>query len=498
MIKYMFNYKDIMIEKWKMWKISALEYRCMIKPCLILFTVYTLGISAILRANFNYRDDLRRVGNGISGWENHGRYLSNFLSVFIHADIYLADVSPLPQLIAAFLMAISAGIIWYMVSKEKVFSIWDIAALVPLGLSPYFLQCFSYKYDTPYMALSVLVSVVPLLFYSCGYPTYFLASGIGALVMCLTYQATSGIFPMFVTLLCLKKWNNNEKVQETLKFAGCSVGGYLLGMLLFKVFFMPQRNDYVVTSLPSIRNIIPVTIYNFAKYIYHLLTDFKTEWLFLILFLCIGFVFVMTWDTIRKWYVSLILSVITLFMLFTLCFGVYPVLNKPLFQPRGMCGFGGFLTFLGIAISTEKKVYLPKIVCFLLAWCFFSFSFTYGNALKEQEDYENFRYEALINDLNDLDIMMTSERKKVQVDGSMGYSPVVRHMSKDYKMLRRLVPKEFQQWWRFYHYYALKNVRKNWPKTSGVDFKNDDLPLLKDTMYHTIYGEGNCVLVEWR
>lgn len=39
-----------------------------------------------------------------------------------------------------------------------------IAAVVPLGLSPWFLECFSYKFDSPYMALSVLASVIPFIF----------------------------------------------------------------------------------------------------------------------------------------------------------------------------------------------------------------------------------------------------------------------------------------------------------------------------------------------
>lgn len=496
----MLNFKEFVMKKWMGWKDSLQEYRCMMKPCLILFAIYILGISAILRANFNYRDDIRRVEGGISGWENHGRYLSNFLAVFIHADTYLSDVSPLPQLIAAFLMAVSAVIIWYVVSKEKVFSIWDVSALIPLGLSPYFLQCFSYKYDSPYMALSMFVSVVPLLFCNYGYFVYFIASMTGALTMCLTYQSTSGIFPMLVVLLCLKRWNDNEKVKEILKFAVCSAGGYLLGVLLFKVLFMPQGygHDYVVTSLPGIHEIIPVMLYNFTKYMNHLTTDFKRGWLLLILFLCIGFVFVMTWNTKRKRYESFMMSVFVLFMMSVLCLGVYPVLSKPLFDPRGMCGVGGFLTLLGVAISTSKRAYLPKVACFLLAWGFFSFSFTYGNALKEQEEYETFRYEALLNDLNDLDIMTEGERKSVQLNGSMGYSPVVKHMSKDYKMIKRLVPVGSQRWWKFYHYYALKRVSQNRPQSSGVDFKNENLPILKDTMYHTIYGDESRVLVEWK
>ena len=58
---------QIAAEKWKEWTRAVREYRCTLKPCIIMFAVYVIGITAILRANFNYRDDLMRGYHGKGG-----------------------------------------------------------------------------------------------------------------------------------------------------------------------------------------------------------------------------------------------------------------------------------------------------------------------------------------------------------------------------------------------------------------------------------------------
>lgn len=204
------RYMEIMAGKLNHWRETVKAYQFMRKPWLMLVAVYTIGISAILRANFNYRDDLRRVAWGKKGWDNYGRHISNSLSTLLHADSYLMDVSPLTQMIAVLLTAAAGVILWHAISDKKKFSMWDMAALVPLGLSPYYLGCISFKYDSPYMALSILASVAPILFLKYGYVRYLLAVIIGNLIMCTTYQASSGIFPMLVVLLCMKRWNQEK------------------------------------------------------------------------------------------------------------------------------------------------------------------------------------------------------------------------------------------------------------------------------------------------
>ncbi len=495
------DFKAIMVGKWGEWGKGSKEHRCMFRPCAIMFVVYVLGIFAILRANFNYRDDLVRVYNGVGGWDNYGRHISNIFSRVIHGDKYLTDISPLPQALAALLIAMAAAIVWYIFSENKRFTLVNLAALIPLGLFPYFLQCMSYKFDAPYMALSVLVSVAPLLFWKYGYWEVFGAAAIGSLVMCLTYQSSSGIFPMLVVITCFGKWNSGDKMKKTLTNAVCSAGGYVLGLVFFKLFLMPEVGSYVTNSLPGLRELPAVVRENIMKYCYYITTDLKIGWLALIFLVCLGFLYVMVRDSKRKRYAAFFMSITTLFIMLAFSFGVYPLFSKPLFAPRGMYGLGVFLVFIGLSVSMAQKAYLAKAPCIILAWCFFVFSFTYGNALREQQDYANFRIAAVINDLNSLDIMTDSGKKELQLSGNIGHAPALENMLKHNHMVKRLVPTQFQEIkrveeWKFFHYYGLKKVKWNWSTKTGENFQKLDLPILKDTMYHTIRGKDGRVLIE--
>ena len=122
--------------------VTTIDYRQFVKPVLIMFGIYTLGISAIIRADFLYIDDIGRSVQGYRGWENWSRHVSNFLAIFIHADTRINDISPLTQLIAAFLIAASSVALVYVINDKKITKI-ALAASIPIGLSPYFLQCFS-------------------------------------------------------------------------------------------------------------------------------------------------------------------------------------------------------------------------------------------------------------------------------------------------------------------------------------------------------------------
>ena len=471
------------------------KYGFIIKPVIYISIIFAIAISAIIRANFNYKDDLRRVAIGYMGWSNYSRYLSSFLSFFMHTDLYLTDISPLPQLIAVCMMALAGVIILYVYKESKSFSIMDIIAIIPLGLSPFFLECFSYKYDAPYMALSVLISVFPLLFRKKNNWIYSSMIIISTLIMCMTYQASSGIFLMLVLLIGLKKWNECENIKETLKFLAISFGSYLGGLLIFKLFMMKPADTYVSNKIIPIAELIPKSVENFKEYFSLILSWFKKEWIILVVLIGIFFVYVYTRDSKRKKYFAFPISIIGLILMLLLSFGMYPFLTKPLFAPRSMYGFGVFIALIGVAISTSKKAYIGKLSVIILSWIFFVFSFTYGNALEVQKQYTDFRVNLVIDDLNDLEVMTTNKIKGIQITGSIGISPILRNMPQDYQMLNNLVPVQFKGNWDwgeyyFYNYFDLKNIKKSY------NLKTYDLPILKDTMYHTIKGNDKYILIE--
>ena len=99
------------------------DYRFLVKPTLILAAVYLIAISALLRSNFYYIDDIARANAGYTEWEYYSRHLMVLSAFFLHADTYLTDVSPLPQLVAVIFMALSGTISIYAITGKKDFTI---------------------------------------------------------------------------------------------------------------------------------------------------------------------------------------------------------------------------------------------------------------------------------------------------------------------------------------------------------------------------------------
>lgn len=482
---------------WQQGKHAFRERRFLLKPTLILASVYLIAMSAIFRANFYYDDDIARALRGYAGW-GFSRELSNFLSQFLHADSYLTDVSPMPQIIAVFLIALASVIAVYLITGEKEPSFWHFAAAIPIGLSPYFLECLSFKYDAPYMALSVLFSVVPLLFCGGNQLVYVLYTVGGMVGMCTTYQASSGIFPMLVIVMGICRWVRGEKTAQVLKFYAISAAGYVLGMLLFRKVIMTEYIDYSSTTVASVSELIPCAIANYKKYIVHFLQGFKLEWLGVSFLICVCFLWTAVSISKQNKLATLMLVSVAMIVMFFLSFGVYPFLTSPLFAPRSMYGIGCFIAFLGIFAATEKpKGYPAKAACLVLVWAFFAFSFTYGNALSVQAQYTDFRITEAIDDLKECEALSSEEEVTLQITGTIGYSPVLENMLEDFPMIRKLVPVTFcgDGWWGEYglrYYYGLPELKF----AQTYDPPTFELPLIADNYYHTIRANDTYIWID--
>lgn len=63
-----------------------------LRPYLALLAAFLLAISALVRANFFYIDDLGRNVDGYHIWSNFGRWVNEYLSTLVHMDQFLSDV----------------------------------------------------------------------------------------------------------------------------------------------------------------------------------------------------------------------------------------------------------------------------------------------------------------------------------------------------------------------------------------------------------------------
>lgn len=472
--------------------------RNIIIPILISTLIYVISYTAIFRADFYYIDDMSRAYHGMKGWEYFSRYLSNFFSRVFSTGNYLTDVSPLTQFVACALLACAGIICLYVITEKTKFSVWEYVAASFFGLTPFFLECISYKYDSVYMAFSVFISVVPLLFYKKNKIFYGFTVFACVCMMCMTYQAASGILPMLVLLVMLKMWNEKKDGRDILKLFSSSVVGYAAGLLVFKLFIMQKVDNYASGDMPSLTQFIPNAIDNYKMFYNNVKTDLRIEWLVLVALIGASFVYAIIRNSKQKKYIAAIVAVLAAIGMVLLCFGAYPFLNQPIAAPRAMYGFGAMLAMWAIYMASSKKIYWAKLVSVALCWMFIVFAFSYGNALASQKEYTDYRITATVNDLIRLDLVDGEEVKKVQMIGTIGQDVTIRNMPQDFQMMNRLVPVTFGDsswhWGRyaFEHYYGLKNIEFD----SSIDLTEYDLPVVEDNVYHTIKSDGVHILIE--
>jgi hypothetical protein len=395
------------------------------------------------------------------------------------------------------------GVLLLIVFYERVqFTLTELLALVPLCLNPYFIGCLSFKYDAPYMAISILAGVLPLLYRHRSTLLYISSSVIGTLIMCTSYQASSGIYPMVVILMMLHMWNRKENIKQIITFCVHSIIGYGVGILIFKLTLMPSNYEvYLSNSLPSIKEFIPTVVKNLSTYYEYVITDFKPWWIIIILLVMFGFIYTTVIQSEQDKIVTLFITIASVICMGLLCFGMYPALESPIFNPRAMYGFSVFITLLGVDTAKSSNALVIKSPILLLGWTFLVFAFTYGNALSVQKDYVDFKTSQVIDDLNDMEILESDNEIAVQIEGEFEKSPILQEMPQNYQILNRLIEDSFfdENWgtYKLFHYYNL-NIINNKLRNKEIDLTTYNLPMLEDHMYYTIYGNDSYILIKYK
>jgi len=480
-----------------------IDFRSLVKPLLLMIGVYLLGILTIIRANFAFEDDLKRLVEGSRIWYNWSRYVSEFSSIFIHGDTNLTDISPMPQLLAVLILAVSSVLLVYVVGNKKITTV-RLLASIPLGLSPYFLGCLVYKFDAPYMALSIFASIFPFLF-AAHKKTFFFSSVVSLLIMCMSYQSASGVYPMIVLILCFHEWNNRKKShKEILSFLGIAAFAFCLTMLIYRVFLMmPHVENYSSTEVLPFSHIVTGTLDNIKNYVSVINHDLGVIWKIGIVLVLFFFLVKSIHQSAQKKLLSLIVSILVIGASFILSYGVYSLLTLPLYYAHALFGFGVFLSIFCIyVVSDYKKIAIVAVLA--LNWCLFTFAFSYGNALADQARYTEFRLSILLSDLSELHPDADSENISIQLNNMIDYAPSVKNIAKHYPVIERLVPRRLGElkdaWWNIYYFmkYFNNGFTIDALDESGdypIDFNSLNLPVVLDSYYHTIRSDGNRILI---
>ena len=472
------------------------------KYILIFFLIYFIALIPLIRANINYKDDLGRVRYGYRGF-GFGRYVSDYLSILIHGGTNISDISPFTTILAILIMSVASTLILRVINKEKKIKWYHIVATLPFGMNPYFLECYSYKFDAPYMALSVLFSVIPFLFYKKekNYKniSFIILSIICTFLMAASYQASSGIYPMITIVLVLTMFNDKKDKKEIFKLIYKAVIGYVGGLIIFKLLLPNTDNFYIHPEILSLKDFFPQAIANYKKFYTTIFQEMKLIWLIIIVMTIIFFIIKEIQQSKNQKYISAIITIVSIILLFLLAFGAYPFLTEPIFEPRSMYGFFILIALLAIKNCNCKYNLIPKTLSICLAYAFLTTSLVFGNACLEQYKYNQLRLTLLINDINNLDVK-NEETLKIDIEGTIGRSNKIDGIVNKYPVFNKLLTPTLgdnNYIWEVYEiatYYDIPNVEFNVATKNEISY--EEMELVKETRYHSIYQKDNYILVK--
>ena len=489
-------------------KLSELmqENRFLVRPFVALLLIYLLGISAILLSGVHYADDVARTNLGYAGWVTFSRYLNTLLSFGLYADTYLANLAPLPQILAVGVLAAASLALICLVSGKEVFQekwirwIWQVVAVIPLGLCPYMLECLSYQYDAPYMMLSVLAAVAPFLVWKKGWRWWVPAMVLGILVACTTYQASVGILLAMIVAVALKDWGEGEKTKEVVKSLALAGAVCLITLVVFEKFLMVPKDTYVSNDLPAAGVFVQTVFQHLGQYYALVVRDFKALWLGLMGMIGAGFIVLYTMQARQNKILAALVAVAGVAMMLMAVYAPYAALESPLYTTRAMYGIGAVLAVMGVYIVScrgWKLVMAVPVVA--ISWCFYSFGFTYGNALGEQGRFRDQEINMVIADLNEILPELGEEQKYIQTTGQIDFAPSIQHLpARTQRMVRRLLKPSFGRdtYWMAYKLTEMSGLKKL-RFSPEVDLREKNLPVLRQTELYIIYGDREGILVEF-
>ncbi|PAF46060.1 glucosyltransferase domain-containing protein [Helicobacter sp. 11S02629-2] len=472
---------------------------------IISAVIYLIALSALLRGDVYYIDDLgRAIGSG-DDWAGFSRYIARDLYAIINGfkGFPYTDISPLPQLFAALILSLSGMLISFIVRKKL--DIVGIVATLPLGLSPYFLENLSYKFDAPLMSFSLLLILVPFLFKDNI--KLFLYTSVVFLILSLsTYQASNGIYIVFTLLLVLLNYLYKEKSgKENLKFLGFAVLSFIVAMLVYKYAIATPVNGYVSSEAMSVTKILEGGY--LKTYLSYVFSDLKGLPFFVFaIIVAILFIITNTLATKRNKALAFLASIV--FLVLGLCFfaGAYLVLSKPLFAPRAFIGFGAFVTLVCIGLVYIQNFkwlkYISIVFVALLSYSLIVFANSYGNAITAQQNYMMMRASFVSKDLATLIPREMQPKVGVVLDGGIGYAPVASNFIKRYGggIAKRLITGVFNQASFAFTKYPLIYQGTNYQDYYSTQCSKENTEakktLLLDNAFQSISKSGECYFVD--
>jgi hypothetical protein len=476
-------------------RISDFVVRELGRRQVLLFFVLATGLYVLplILADFPYIDDNWRALVAGNAWAGYGRLFADWLYQALTFTGAAPDIFPLPLLLATVAMSLAlTGLTFHYFAEPTL-----ACCLVPLPLwyNPFLLQNFSYQYDGPSMALSLVAMICAITFHGSTrvqrwlVPAALIAVGIGL------YQISINVFLGLCCVELLRALHRRVSATEVLHLLGSKLAQLGLGVAIYGVTAYP----FMVASrqaqlLDGAGHPILQIITNMGRVLEKtaLLFHGGYLWVFfaLVLFALWGLVR-LAWPERRASVV--LIGLVSLGLLVLLVPGITLLFRDFNEGARTLMGFGVLLVFLfflaRLALVPYHRLLPLLLVIPLLATL--SLSFAYGRVLTMQKTFATAALYSLghaiaahreLREAKRIYLSINySQRWLASAEGSFRQLPVLRYLlNVDYYVLAENLPSV-----------GITNVVAERERRNATHVGYLGYPALVESLYYRIYLLGD-------
>lgn len=422
---------------------------------LILGFIYLLAFGSIGMTNVPYIDDIARQNNGATDFAwSYSRWGSELAAWLTQGGKQMVDLGVASFILSAMILLLSSWVVLFSFNIRGKVSWSSVLASSLIGLNPWFLQCLSFRFDNPFMSLSVLFALLPFVFWRSKKPIiFYLSTVIGIFLMCNTYQASSGIYIVMVIFLSLIAWLDGYELNKIFKKIVLSAFSFILAMGLYYIEtkFNPDLASRVgTTQIAKLKEMPHYFITHSNHYLKTMIEQSSKAWIVLFILLILLLISVLTIHSAQNLILSFIVSIIAIILAMILSYGILLIFVEPLYSwnPRYAYGFFTCIAIMACLLSSRVtipwQIILSTGVTMLLFWYVFSFTFVYSAALEDQD--KAFEQQSILL-AQDLKTVMNDQRNAVSFSKMFKDSILRTNAEKRYPLISKLIPSNQDTYW---------------------------------------------------
>lgn len=386
------------------------KYRSVYFKLVIISLLY---VFPIILVNVCYNDDLARAMYGATGWNGDGRPLGELLILLLCGGEPIVDLAPLPLilsvLVLSYALVVYARTYLNFITSEYI----QIIILLSVLTNPFAISNLSYRFDCIIMFTALSV---PFILFSASdamsLRKIFVCSVIaGIAVMCL-YQPALGMFIILFIVHFFFVVVERRKASTGLDIiCGVGAGSLFYKWIIARRFvdsegWRHEASKIVDFSFQSVKTVV----FHLKSYVGYIM-DYVAQ-ISLLYQIALGAVIILSIVTVlvmycrgnrerKLWkYLKIIFLAVSPMAVFGAVFLPLSVLEQCWVRSRILISAGGFLFYVGImlAYANRKRLYVMLLASICLVGQYI-YIYSYGNALKSQNEYEKYMVYSIVHDL---------------------------------------------------------------------------------------------------